>query len=184
MQRLRLTSIALAGALALLAFGALGCQREPNLDEPQREGLFLDLAGLEYNVYLTRQLNLQDPEDKGYFQGPEAPPGELYYGVFINVCNPGGDPLPSSSSFRMHDTQGNEFEPVDLPRENVFAYHATTVEPHQCNPVEGSPAASSPTGGALLLFRVPVSASENRPLELEIRPPAGGNEKITFELDI
>jgi hypothetical protein len=34
----------------------------------------------------------------------------------------------------------------------------------------------------MLLFRVPVKNTENRPLELEIQ--GEGDEKLTFELDL
>jgi hypothetical protein len=188
MLRHRLTSAVLMAALVVLPAVASGCGQEEHTDEPRREGLFIDLAGLEYNVYLTRQLNPRDAEDADYLPGtPEPPPGDTYYGVFINVCNVGGDDaetIPSARSFRIVDTQENEFEPLRLPEDNVFAYRAEPVEPHRCNPVEGSAAASGPTGGALLVFQLPTSAAENRPLELEIRPQSGTGEIARFELDI
>jgi hypothetical protein len=186
MPRHRLTTAALVCALALVPAVVAGCGQDHDLDEPRREGLFVDLAGLQYNVYITRQLNIADTEDAGYYKGPDAPPGEAYYGVFINVCNERKDSetRPAARSFRVRDTQGNEFEPVDLERDNVFAYQPAPVPPGECIPRLGSPAASAPTAGALVLFRLPNEAAENRPLELEIRPPAGGGEVARIELDI
>jgi hypothetical protein len=185
MPRHRLTSAALACALALVPAVAAGCGQEHETEEPRREGLFVPLAGLHYNVYITRQLNLRDAEDRDYYRGPDAPAGETYYGVFINVCNEeDGETRPAARSFRVKDTQGNEFEPVELPEENVFAYRPGPIEPGACIPTLGSAAANGPTGGSLLVFRLPVEASENRPLELEIRPPAGGGEIAKIELDI
>jgi hypothetical protein len=40
-----------------------------------------------------------------------------------------------------------------------------------------------PTGGAMLLFKLPLQTTENRPLELEVQGQ-GDDDKLTFELDI
>jgi hypothetical protein len=187
MLRHRPTSAALACVLALVPAVAAGCGKGGHEEEgePRREGLFTSLAGLKYNVYLTRQLNLRDTEDADYLVNvEEAPPGESYYGVFVVVCNDSDDTLPAARSFRIKDTQGNEFEPIDLPEENVFAYQPADIEPHRCIPQRGSAAASGPTQGALIVFRLPATAAENRPLELEVSPPSGTGELAVFELDI
>lgn len=184
-------SAAIVCVLALAAAAATGCGgEEPREDEAEREGLSLELGGLEYNVYITRQLNLRDPEDRGYYQGPEAPPGSTHYGVFLQVCNPSntGPPRRSAASFSVVDTQGNEFEPVELEEDNVFAYQPRALAPRECIPQEGSLAASSPTAGAMLLFRLPLEATENRPLELEIEgvynAMTGERQTAAVELDL
>jgi hypothetical protein len=42
-----------------------------------------------------------------------------------------------------------------------------------------------PTAGSMLLFKLPLQNTENRPLELEIENPSEGEpEALTFELDI
>jgi hypothetical protein len=157
-------SACLAGAL-----GASGCGEEADVF---REGLAEPLGGLTYNVYITRQLNLRDPEDRGYFQGPDPGRQFGYYGVFIEVCNESEtEAHAAASDFKIVDTQGNEYLPVKLPQENLFAYRPRSVPPNQCIPQTGSTADTAPTGGALLLFKLSTQTVENRPLELEIRRP-------------
>ena len=47
-------------------------------------------------------------------------------------------------------------------------------------------AAGGPTGGSLLLFKLPIPAIENRPMDLEIAPPLKGiaPKDQRIELDI
>ena len=179
----KLFAILLAGAALLAA----GCGDEEE-GEPIREGLAHELAGLEYNVFITRQLNLSLPEDGAYYEGPAAPVGSALYGVFIEVCNRSDEPHQAVDHFRVKDTQGAEFEPVELPEDNTFAYHPEVLQPEQCIPARGSIPQLGPTGGAMLLFELPQEATENRPLELEISGPfdalEGERESIAVELDI
>ena len=182
----------LIACLLVLAPLAAGCggEDESSADKsaqetPQsaeREGLFVDIGGLDYNVYLTRELNVRDVEDRAYFGGPEAPRGQALYGVFMRVCNEGDQTSLSASDFKIKDTQGGEFEPVDLPADNAFAYHPARIQPKDCIPQAGSVAALGPTGGSMLLFQLPLSATENRPLDLEITAPSRATRAI--ELDI
>ena len=182
----RLLSASAALLLAVLLLGA-GCGSSSE-EEAVREGLDTELGGMSYNVFITRQLNLRDPEDADYFKGPDPPPGSTYYGVFLRACNDGREPALAARSFKIVDTVGDEFEPVELPPDNVFAYRARQVGPQECIPVEASAAATGPTGGALLVFELPVSAGENRPLELEIMgafdPVEGKQQTARVELDI
>lgn len=181
----RLPSAAAALLLAVLTLG-LGCGG-PSEEGAKREGLDIELGGVTYNVFITRQLNLRDPEDADYFKGPDPAPGSTYYGVFLRACNAGEAPVQAAGSFKIVDTFGAEFEPVELPPENVFAFRARQVAPEECIPVEASAAATGPTGGSLLVFELPVAAGENRPLELEILgfdPAEGKQEAIRVELDI
>ncbi len=208
----RLTHLLIA--CALLAFAASGCGTKGEDHDPVREGIATDLNGLDYNVFMTRQLNPKDVEDRDYYNGPEEA-GECavtgtetvltpeeriqqcptaLYGVFLQVCNETSDGEPVSArepteiegrefggDFEIEDAQGNKFEPIVLPRENVFAYRSQPVEKGECIPQAGSAASTAPTGGALLVFRLPVAATENRPLELTV---SSGGETKRFELDI
>lgn len=185
---IRHASAALACLLALLPIaGVAGCSEEEG--EPAREGLALTLEGITYNVFITRQLNVEDVEDRGYVEGvPGAPPGTSYYGVFLEACNISEEPLRSASTFTVVDTAGNEFEPLELDPQNPFAYQPTLIDPGDCLPAAGSLAAGAPTSGALLVFEVPLESVENRPLELEILDGFDLSEaqpnKLIFELDI
>jgi hypothetical protein len=181
-----------AAACALLLASALGAcgkaDEEQGVDAPANEGLALPLQGVEYNVFITRQLNPAIPPDSAYVKGGEAPPGQIIYGVFIQACNRSDRPHVAASSFKIVDNQGNEFTPRPLPGDNAFAYKAKGLGPQECIPENGSVAQLGPTAGAMLLFQFPLKIAENRPLELEIDGPSQAVEpkqrKLTVELDI
>ena len=189
-------SRAFALLLVVLALVIAGCgeaeptaggQLQEGSEEAFREGLFEELNGLSYKVFITRQLNERDSEDHAYFQGGDPPPGFIDYGVFIEVCNMEEEPLRSASDFTMVDTQEDEFEPKELPVTNIFAFRPGTILPDECVPDQASIPAQSPTGGALLLFRIPVEVTENRPLVLRIQDgfdAEGEPQTLSFELDI
>ena len=185
MRLARLWSAVLACAAAVLV--AAGCG-EAEEGEPKREGLGAEVAGVKYTVFITRQINARDASDRGFYQGPEPEPGFTHYGVFLNVCNEGdGFKVPiEADEFVVKDSQGNEFEPLELDEDNVFAYRSRPLSKGACVPEAGSPAATGPTGGALLLFEFPVQTLENRPLELEIEDtrPDGEHETQAIELDL
>src|SRR5215210_6758510 len=137
----------------------------------EREGLAFPLGGIEYNVFITRELNPRITPDKAYFKGPEPRKDKLLYGIFLQACNQSEKPAQTAERFTVTDNQGNEFEPVELPRDNAFAYHQAILKPDQCIPEVGSVAQLGPTAGSMLLFELPLSNTENRPLELEIESP-------------
>lgn len=175
---------------AAFAVSLSGCFLEPEEEEgaPHREGLAVRVGDIEYTVYITRELNPGLPDDRGYWQGPEAQPGFALYGVFIQACNRSDqdDDLEDAAyeateDFVVVDTQGNEYEPLEVDEENVFHYHAATLEPGECIPQEGSLAQQGPTAGAMLPFEFPLEAGENRPLELEIHAEG---EEGKVELDL
>lgn len=184
----RLASAAVVCALSVLSIVMLGgCGTE---EEARREGLALELDGVTYNVLITRQLNLNDVEDRGYAELPPAPPGSTYYGVFLQACNVSdpGVPLRTASNLQIVTTQEEEFEPVALQSGNPFAYEPVTLEPDQCIPEVGSVASEGPTAGALVVFELPIEATEDRPLELVVKRgydlQAGEPRELLFELDI
>ena len=190
----RSTSAAFSCVACLLVLLLSGCGDNPRENDASREGLPERVGNIDYNVYITRELNLKDVEDLGYYSGPEAPPGYALYGVFMTACNPEDDahsPLvPPATDFTVIDTQGNRFKPLPLPRSNIFAYtsQARPLKHLACIPKAGSLASSSPTNGSLLIFKLPLDALENRPLDLEIvsppDPSSGESETGRIELDV
>ena len=174
-------------ACAAIALVAAGCGKHKE-GEPVREGIGVEVAGVKYNVFITRQINTHLASDRGYYRGPEPKPGFTHYGVFIKVCNESkGFKRPiEAGEFKVRDSQDNEYEPLELEADNVFAYRARRLSEHACVPESGSPGATGPTGGALLLFEFPVQTLENRPLELEIEATNedGELEKEAVELDL
>jgi hypothetical protein len=190
----RSISAALMCVACLLTLVLSGCGDNPRENDASREGLPERVGGIDYNVYITRELNLRDVEDLGYYSGPEAPPGFALYGVFLTACNPeeaANSPLvPPATNFTVVDTQGNRFKPVFMPRSNIFAYtsQARPLKHLACIPKAGSLASSGPTNGSLLIFRLPLATLENRPLDLEIvsppNPKSGEVETGRIELDV
>lgn len=174
MRLARLQCTALAAAV-LVALGAAGCGGEKadelGVEEPTAEGLAVNLGGVDYNVFITRELNLKIQPDEAYYHGPEPKPGFTYYGLFIQACNNGKTAKQTIREFRVTDNQDNEFEPIQLPPDNAFAYTPRKLMPKQCIPAAGSVAQQGPAAGSLLLFEFPLASTENRPLELELRGP-------------
>ena len=178
----------------LLLLVLSGCGDNPRENNAAREGLPERVGGIDYNVYITRELNLRDVEDAGYYKGAEAPPGFALYGVFLTACNPNESAtspnVPPSTDFTVIDAQGNRFKPLPLPRSDIFAYttQARPLKHEACIPKAGSLAATSPTNGSLLIFKFPLATLENRPLDLEIVSPpnaeTGQSETGRVELDL
>jgi hypothetical protein len=192
MAQLRFPSAAFFCVLALAGGVLTGCGENPRENDASREGLPEEVGGIDYNVYITRELNLRDVTDSGYWKGPEAPPGFALYGVFLTACNPEEDAdspnVPAADDFTVIDTQGNRFKPLPPEPDNVFAYRATPLKHLACIPKAGSLASSGPTNGALLVFKLPLRALENRPLDLEIvsppDPETGDRDTGRVELDV
>jgi len=163
--------------------GSLG-----NEAEAHREGLAIPFEGIEYNVLITRQLNVKDAEDRGYLIGAEPGPGFAAYGVFLEACNRSEEPKVATSTFRIVDSQDNTYEPRVLEDENVFSYDSRELQAGECIPETGSLADTAPTSGALMVFDLPLEAVENRPIELEIEQgfdlEAGEPKTEHIELDI
>jgi len=195
----RLANVAVCLVLAAAAAGCgetttayegLGPHSGEPDEEATREGLAIEFEDVEYNVLITRELNLRDVEDQGYVDPDveEAPPGSAYYGVFLRACNTTGDPVAPSARMRIVDTQENFYEPTRLSADNPFAYQSRELQPEECLPASGSVADTGPTGGSLVLFEVPLEAIENRPLELEILGDYNLTEReqefTAIELDI
>ncbi|WP_320672834.1 hypothetical protein [Patulibacter defluvii] len=146
-----------------------------------------------------------DPEDSEYLRGltpqeaalkknPQARiDDEVFFGVWIAAYNDTKKPLLSAKpdGFEIVDTQGERFEPfvAQDPRNppNPFLYKQAMVPAHVGSgsgvlPPPNSPAGSSTTQGELLLFKIPQSSLENRPLVLHIKGPNGGEAEIDLDV--
>jgi hypothetical protein len=165
--------LALAGAAASLALFGAGCKdkADQGVTEASPEGIALNVGGVSYNVFLTRELNLAIPPDKAYYKGPPAGPRQTLYGVFIQACNQSKTSHQTVRQFKVKDNQDRKFSPIPLPTDNAFAYTSRTLAPKQCIPEAGSVAQQGPTAGSMLLFKFPLDVTANRPLELELEGP-------------
>jgi len=187
-------ALALVSALALAGLGVAACgesgeKRAFVPGEAAREGIAVPLDGVDYEVFITRQLNVADPEDRQYYPGRPAPPGRALYGVFLQACAHTGARRPvASSRMRVVDIRGKEYRPLPLGRDNVFAYKPGPLRPGECEPNQASATSYGPTGGSMVVFEIPVADTENRPFELEIagrpRAPRKPPTVARFELDL
>jgi len=148
------------------------------------EAATLELGDVGYRVQITRFLNPQDVEDAEYLDDlPKTlPKGKAYLGVFLKIENEGsGDyEVPSKADFTVKDTTGQEFSPI--PQDTPFSLVLGDTIPSGGElPLPDSAAGAGPIEGALLLFEVDTSITENRPIELDI--DSDGN-KGSIELDI
>ena len=181
-----LSRASIVAALVVALFSAAilaGCgEEEQGVDEPAREGLALELNDVTYTVFITRQLNTAIPPDNAYYDGPNPGRDATLYGVWVQACNHTKETQTTTGLFSVKDNQDNEFLPVTLPSDNPFAYHVRRLKPEECIPESGSVAQLGPAAASMLLFKLPIENTENRPLELEIQ--GDGQDHLTFELDV
>jgi hypothetical protein len=172
----------LLAALVLLAatFGAAACGYSSDSKEVV-EGEPVELGELHYNVVFSRFLNPSDNEDSAYLVGqPQAPPGSSYFGVFFEIQNESDDPQVLPSELTITDTEHEVFKAISS--ESLYALPlGGKVEGDEQVPVLDSTPQQGPIEGSLALFLLPASASENRPLILEIPGPEGPAE-VTLDL--
>jgi hypothetical protein len=187
MQLRRLAAITAVALTAATSLTACGGGVEPTAGET--EGVYVNTGHLKYQVQISRQLNAADFEDRDYLTGIPAAdrklePGQEWFAVFIRVFNKTKEPHPSASQFEIHDTTGEVFEPIPIDTNiNRVAYRPAEVGPGDQIPVPGSLARENLTQGGLVLFKVPNTAYDNRPLELIIESPDGEGE-ATVDLDV
>ncbi len=147
---------------------------------------YLDVGKLQYQVQISRQLNPSDPEDRSYLAGLPAnglKPGYQWFGVFILVLNPTSTAQQPTQSFTLSDTQGHSFSPQALGAQNEYAYRAAPIAAKDQIPQADTTAANGPTQAAVLVYKLPVTAYDNRPLTLKITDPSS-NQTGTVQLDV
>jgi hypothetical protein len=182
-----LTAVALVAALTLVACGGA---KQPTT-HGEGEGSYIQAGPLIYQVEMSRELNPANVEDIEYLQGlPAATPrlagDEEWFGVWLRVQNATDETHPSASDFKIVDTTGAEYEPIPLPATNALSYQPASVESDAGQPVKPDPesaAGSGPINGSMLLFKLRTAVYADRPLELEITPPDGG-EPSSVVLDL
>jgi hypothetical protein len=182
MARPRRTAPPPLAALVLLlvasAFSACGYSSD---EKDVVEGEPVQLGELKYNATFSRFLNPDDNEDSAYLVGqPPPPPGSAYFGVFFEVQNESEETQTLATEFTIHDADHQSFEALES--ESLYALPlGGEVEPEEQIPVLDSTPQTGPIEGSVVLFELPASASENRPLTLEIPGPDGPAE-VTLDL--
>ncbi len=173
----RTTQFALSMLAGLALSSAVAGCGEEELTEVV-EGEPIELAGLDYNIQITRFLNPDDAEDAQYLVGQPPPPaGSEYLGVFLVVTNHEEEPRPTATNYVVRDTLEEEYELVDS--ESPYALDVGSEVPAEGQlPLPDTAAESGPNQAALLIFEVSDEVSENRPLNLEIQTFDGNGEVI------
>ncbi len=189
-------ALALLGASVALALTLAACGSSSDKDttgtyagEGGVSAPYLTVGSLVYQVQISRALNPYDDEDALYLSGltpaqAKLSPGEEWFAVFIQVTNESSHPQPSASEITISDTQGNVYVPIVPAGSNPYVYAAKEVEPGGRIPGLDSPAGSSSTQGALLLYKLKDYSLQNRPLNLKIVDPADPKLQATAELDV
>jgi hypothetical protein len=175
--------------LAVAALVAAGCgNKEEKVTLAETEGIYVTVDDLKYQIQISRILNPAAPDDSHYLRGlPEGEDladDEVWYGIFMRVENDADDPHPTAESFKITDTQEDVFEPIELdPSTNDYVYEPTELQPGKLLPALDTPASDNTIRGGLILFKVNAAALANRPLELEIESPSGG-ENAVIDIDV
>ena len=182
---------------AVLALGLSACGNEDTEDETyqsenaqvaETEGIYLEIGEVKYQVQISRQLNPLTSEDRDYFAGVseselDIAKDELWFGVWMRVENESEETVERASRFTIADTQENEYLPVRIGEPNPFAYRPGPTEGEELYPLLDSPAGERAPNGALLLYKIKRPSLDNRPLELTVEDPEGGEPAIV-NLDV
>ena len=184
---LRRSLIAMVAAAGLLA---AGCgDKISNVTQGEDEGSYIDVGPLSYQVQISRYLNPYDTEDKAYLAGlpagtPADQKGQVWFGVFVRIKNYSDQtqmPAPLSG-YTITDTENDTFRPVQVNgRQNAYAYTPQKILPAAWFPSQETTPGINPISGELLVFRLPLSTIQNRPLDLHINQ---GGKSATVTLDL
>ena len=177
----------IAVACATLGLSACGNKVE-TVTNGESEAEYVTLGQMQYQVQLSRQLNPYSPGDRDLLAGVAAAdrrlaPDEIWFGVWVRVQNGTSNAHARADAFRIKDTKGADFAPVPMPG-SVFAYQPGDVEAGDIYPVPGSSSSNSPTTGAFLLFKMPATTLDFRPLELEFASTKLPGEVSSVRLDV
>lgn len=173
-------SLLAALVLGTFALSLSACGYE-NESKDVVEGEVVKLGELKYQVIFSRFLNANDNEDSAYLVGQPAPQkGSNYFGVFLEVQNKSEETQTLADSFTIADADHQTFDAI--PTESLYAFPlGGKVESQEPIPAPDSTPQQGPIEGSLVLFELPASASENRPLTLSIDGPDGPAE-VTLDL--
>jgi hypothetical protein len=168
-------ALLVAAALALSSCGYSSDSKDVVEGEP------VELGELRYNVVFSRFLNPNDNEDSAYLVGQaEAVAASAYFGVFLEVQNESEEPQTLADSFTITDADQQTFQALES--ESLYALpFGGGVESQEQIPVLDSTSQEGPIEGSLVLFELPDTASENRPLTLSI-PGPDGPATVTLDL--
>jgi hypothetical protein len=178
-------------SLALVA-GLTACgNKKSRITHGETEGTYVDLGSLKYQVQISRQLNPRAVEDSEFLVGvrDQLSPQDAWFAVFMRVQNQSHHFERPATQYEIVDTQAHVFTPVTIDtRTNVFAYNPIPIPGESSDlsvlPNPNSAAAANSINGELVLFKIPVTDLDNRPLVLRIHDPANAQTVATVNLDV
>jgi hypothetical protein len=188
----RLVRTAVVALLAVAALVASGCGDKQSVTTfASTEGIWLDAGRLDFHIQGSRVLEPGLTPDRAYLQGLPAgtaqPTGrQLWFAVFLRIENRTKVASQTPTQFEITDTEGNRFTPLKMnTAANPFAYAPTTLQPNQVIPVPDSPQDFNSFSGAMLLFKLPLTSYQNRPLEFHIFSNDGTKpDQASLDLDV
>ncbi|HEY1688614.1 MAG TPA: hypothetical protein VGF95_07085 [Solirubrobacteraceae bacterium] len=183
-----------AAALAAISLSACGAADNRTTSgtyagEDGASAPYLNVGPLVYQVQISRSLNPYETEDSQYLAGMpkaerELKPGEEWFGVFMMVFNEHNATHVDASDITIYDTEGQVYHPIVPNSTNLYAYRPGKVAGKGQIPAPDTTASYGPTGGALLYYKIPLEALEDRPLTIKIVSPTDPAEAATAELDV
>ena len=171
--------MAVAGGLAL-SLGLAACGTQNNPPTLEDNGVYVTAGPVTYQLEISRELNQYSTEDRQYVTGlPTGTsgalgPAQLWYGVFLWAKNQTKRPQETSANIDIVDTQGNTYYPLAVSSTaNPYIWTPQRLIPGGIEPAPDTIASFGPTQGGLLLFKLPTTVYDNRPLTLQIKGPTG-----------
>jgi hypothetical protein len=175
--RRRLGTLACVLAVSL---GLTACGKSNQPPTSENNGVYITAGPLTYQLQISRELNQFSTEDRQYVAGLPAGTSrtltatQLWYGVFMWAKNQTETTHVTTDNFDIVDTQGNRYYPVQVNRAlNPYAWTTQTLHPGATEPALDTTASWGPTQGGLLLFKLPTTVYDDRPLTLQILSPGG-----------
>ena len=163
-----------------LALGLGACGQTGQPTSVLNNGVYVTAGPVTYQLQVSRELNPYLTEDSQYVTGLPVGAGvlganQLWYGVFLWAKNQTNHPELTAHNFDIVDSGDHHYFPLRLnPQLNGYVWTQQSLPPSGQEPKLNTTASFGPTQGGLLLFKLPTTVYSNRPLTLEIFPPAGG----------
>jgi hypothetical protein len=172
--------------IALLAAGVLAAcgdetERRPAVEA--REGNEALVGDFSYRVIVFRGLNPETVADQSLIESVRTDADHGLYAAFVEVCNRGQEPGAPTARIVLEDAFGEAWEPVRAGVEPSLSYRPRELAPDECIPATGSVAART-FDGAAMVFEVPYSVTQERPLILDIRPTEESGDGARIVLDL
>ncbi len=186
--------LALASVLLATPLIAACGEHTMHHSDANNNGTYINAGQVTYQLQVSRALNPYSSEDSTYIKGlpksaSKLAPNQMWYGVFLFAKNETNRTITTNDDFDIIDTIGNTYRPIPLNASlNPYAWTPTSLAPGATAPNLITTAGVGPSGGRLLLFKLPAygnnSVYDNRPLTLQIRNPTTLKVAATISLDL